>query len=72
MLEIDIIELRKKVKNMKREDINKKLKSLEKERDDAKKSANQYLLLCSQLGEEVIVLRNKLDKYSHKKENKVK
>ena len=71
MLEIEIVELRKKVKNHKKEDINRKIKNLEKEREDAKKSANQYILLCSQLGEEVIVLRNKLDKYSHKKDNKV-
>ena len=62
--------MRKKVKNMKKEDINRKIKNLEKEREEAKKNANQYLLLCSQLGEEVIVLRNQLDKYSHYKKEK--
>jgi hypothetical protein len=57
--------LRKKVKNVKKEDLNKKIIQLEKEREESKKSANHYLHLCSQLAEEVIVLRNKLDKYSH-------
>jgi hypothetical protein len=57
--------LRKKLKNVKKEDLNKKIISLEKEREETKKSANHYLHLCSQLAEEVIVLRNQLDKYSH-------
>jgi len=50
---------------VKKEDLNKKIISLEKEREETKKSANHYLHLCSQLAEEVIVLRNQLDKYSH-------
>jgi hypothetical protein len=64
-LEGDIGELRKKTKGLKKEDVNKKIKLLEREKEDSKKQANQYLMLCSQLGEEVIVLRNQLDKYSH-------
>lgn len=55
---------------MKKEDYNKKIQLLEKEREESKKSANHYLHLCSQLAEEVIVLRNQLDKYSHYKKEK--
>jgi hypothetical protein len=64
------MELRKKLKSVKKEDYNKKIISLEKEKEDSKKSANHYLHLCSQLAEEVIVLRNQLDKYSHYKKDK--
>lgn len=69
-MEKDIIELRKKIKNIKKEDSHQKISLLEKEREESKKKANHYLHLCSQLAEEVIVLRNKLDKYSHYKQNK--
>lgn len=69
-MEKEIIEMRKKIKNIKREDYNKKIVFLEKERDDCKKTANNYLHLCSQLAEEVIVLRNQLDKYTHFKKDK--
>lgn len=63
--------MRKKLKTMKKEDLNKRILLLEKEREDSKKSASHYLHLCSTLAEEVIVLRNQLDKCSHnKKENK--
>jgi hypothetical protein len=59
--------MRKKLKNQKKEDLNKKIQQLEKEREDSKKSANHYLNLCSQLAEEVIILRNKLDNYTYLK-----
>lgn len=62
--------MRKKIKNIKKEDYNKKINLLEKEREDSKKTANNYLQLCSQLAEEVIVLRNQLDKYTHFKKEK--
>ena len=40
-------------------------KSLEKERDDMKKKASDNLVLCSKMAEELIVLRDKLDRYNH-------
>jgi hypothetical protein len=43
---------------------------MEKEREETKKSANHYIHLCSQLAEEVIVLRNQLDKCSRNKKDK--
>ncbi len=55
---------------IKKEDYNKKIFILEKEKEETKKSANHYLHLCTQLAEEVIVLRNQLDKYSHFKKEK--
>ena len=42
-----------------------KMKFLEKERDETKKRASDSLSLCSKLAEELIVLRDKLDKYNH-------
>lgn len=55
----------------KKDDYNKKIIQLEKDKEESKKTANHYLHLCSQLAEEVIILRNQLDKYSHnKKDNK--
>lgn len=62
--------MRKKIKNIKREDYQKKIISMEREREECKKTANNYLHLCSQLAEEVIVLRNQLDKYTHFKKDK--
>ena len=62
--------MRKKIKNIKKEDYSKKISLLEKEREESKKTANHYLHLCSQLAEEVIVLRNQLDKYSNIKKDK--
>ena len=40
-------------------------KSLEKERDDMKKKASDNLVLCSKMAEELIVLRDKLDRYNN-------
>jgi hypothetical protein len=38
-----------------------------KERDEYKETANKYLELSRELGEEVIILRNQLDKFLHYK-----
>ena len=40
-------------------------KSLEKERDSMKKRASNSLALCTKMAEDLIVLRDKLDKYKH-------
>ena len=55
---------------LKREDYNKKIQALENERNESKKTATHYLHMCSQVAEEVIVLRDQLDKYSHVKKDK--
>ena len=64
-LENEIIYLRKNLKNMKKDDYTKKIQELENTRNETKKTATHYLHMCSQLAEEVIVLRDQLDKYSH-------
>ena len=64
-LQNDITTLRKNVKNMKKDDYTKKIQALENTRNETKKTATHYLHMCSQLAEEVIVLRDQLDKYSH-------
>ena len=50
---------------MKKDDYTKKIQELENTRNETKKTATHYLHMCSQLAEEVIVLRDQLDKYSH-------
>ena len=40
-------------------------KSLEKERDSMKQKASNSLALCTQMAEDLIVLRDKLDKFNH-------
>ena len=62
ILEEEISLLRKNIKNIKKDE---KMQSLEKIRNETKKKANHYLHICSQLAEEVIILRDKLDKYSN-------
>lgn len=62
--------MRKNSKLLKKEDYNQKIKVLEQERNESKKTATHYLHMCSQLAEEVIVLRDQLDKYSHVKKDK--
>ena len=64
-LENEIISLRKNLKNMKKDDYTKKIQELENTRNETKKTATHYLNMCYQLAEEVIVLRDQLDKYSH-------
>jgi hypothetical protein len=59
--------MRKKLKSLKKEDINRKVIILEKEKEETKRTANHYIHLCSTLAEEVIVLRNQLDKFLHQK-----
>ena len=75
--EIDILEkeklsLLKSVEELKERTIDldiaknpEKLKLLEKERDDLKKIASDKLLLSAKMGEDLIILRDKLDKFYH-------
>ena len=55
------------MKNKKKIGSEGTLAKLQKEKEEVKKSANHYLTLCSQLAEEVIVLRSKLDKLANAK-----
>ena len=71
-LEKEKLEVKNRVDELKERiiDLNiskneEKMKSLEKERDETKKKASDSLSLCSKLAEELIVLRDKLDKYNH-------
>ena len=71
-LEKEKLEVKNRVDELKERiiDLNiskneEKMKSLEKERDETKKRASDSLSLCSKLAEELIVLRDKLDKYNH-------
>ena len=64
-LEEEIVLLKQNVKKLKKDDYSKKIQQLENIRNETKKTATHYLHLCSQLAEEVIVLRDQLDKYSH-------
>ena len=64
-LQNDITTLRKNLKNMKKDEYTKKIQTLENTRNETKKTATHYLHMCSQLAEEVIILRDQLDKYSH-------
>ena len=71
-LEKEKLEIKNRVDELKERiiDLNiskneEKMKSLEKERDETKKRASDSLSLCSKLAEELIVLRDKLDKYNH-------
>ena len=72
-LEKEKFETEEKVKELKErvidlEILNNKesLISLEKERDEMKIKASNSLALCSKMAEELIILRDKLDKYNHK------
>ena len=58
-------ELREKLIDLNIANNPEKIKLLEKERDNAKKSASDNLSLCSKMGEELIILRDKLDKFYH-------
>lgn len=66
-LEKEIIVLRRKLKEVKSIDYSKKLNNLEKIKSQAKSEAYVYLNVCSQLAEELIHLRSKLDKYQYDK-----
>ena len=57
------------MKVINKDDTAKRIQLLEKEREETKKTANHYLHLCSQLAEEVIILRNQLDKLAHSKKD---
>ena len=58
-------ELREKLIDLNIANNPEKIKLLEKERDDSKKNASDNLSLCSNMGEELIILRDKLDKFYH-------
>ena len=58
-------ELREKLIDLNITNSPEKIKLLEKERDDSKKNASDNLSLCSKMGEELIILRDKLDKFYH-------
>ena len=60
-----IQELKEKINDLNISKNIETFKSLEKERDDMKKKASDNLVLCSKMAEELIVLRDKLDRYNH-------
>ena len=71
-LEKQKFETKKRVEELKAKliDLNilnnqEKYKSLLKERDDLKLKATNSLSLCSKMAEELIILRDKLDKHNH-------
>lgn len=64
-LEHEIIYFKKIIRNHKKQDLQKTFLNLQKEKDIQVKKANNFLNLCSQLAEEVIILRNQVDKFSH-------
>ena len=65
----EVDELREKTKNINIANNPEEILLLEKERDETKKTASEYLSMCSQLAEELIILRNKLDKFNHTYKN---
>ena len=65
----EVGELREKTKNINIANNPEQILLLEKERDETKKTASEYLSMCSQLAEELIILRNKLDKFNHTYKN---
>ena len=72
VLEKEKLEAKKRVQELKEKLIdlnisnnNDKIKSLEKERDELKIKASNSLSLCSKMAEELIILRDKLDKHNH-------
>ena len=68
-LEHEIFNFRRIIRNLKKEDLQTKLQNLQKEKENHIKTANHYLNLCSKLAEDVIILRNQLDKFSHQNIN---
>ena len=71
-LEKEKLELIKVIEELREKNIDltiakdpEKIKIIEKERDETKKRASDSLSLCSKLAEELIVLRDKLDKFYH-------
>ena len=60
-----IAELKEKVIDFNIANNPDNIKRLEEERDKTKKCASDSLLLCSKMAEELIILRDKLDKYNH-------
>ena len=71
-LEKEKLETKKRVEELKEKLIDlkistnpEKFKLLEKERDELKLKASNSLSLCSKMAEELIILRDKLDKHNH-------
>ena len=71
-LEKEKLETKKRVEELKEKLIDLKIstnpekyKLLEKERDELKLKASNSLSLCSKMAEELIILRDKLDKHNH-------
>ena len=71
-LEKEKFETKKRVEELKEKLIDlqistnpEKFKLLEKERDELKLKASNSLSLCSKMAEELIILRDKLDKHNH-------
>ena len=71
-LEKEKLELIKVIEELREKNIDltiakdpEQIKIIEKERDETKKSATDNLALCSKMAEELIVLRDKLDKFYH-------
>ena len=71
-LEKKKLETEERIKELKEKiiDINivkdiEAFKLLEKERDNMKKRASNSLALCTKMAEDLIVLRDKLDKFNH-------
>ena len=58
-------ELKEKLIDLKISTNPEKYKLLEKERDELKLKASNSLSLCSKMAEELIILRDKLDKHNH-------
>ena len=58
-------ELKEKLIDLKISTNPEKFKLLEKERDELKLKASNSLSLCSKMAEELIILRDKLDKHNH-------
>ena len=71
-LEKEKLETKKRVEELKEKLIDLKIstnpekyKLLEKEKDELKLKASNSLSLCSKMAEELIILRDKLDKHNH-------
>ena len=63
-----IRELKERIIDLNIVNNKEKLESLEIERDKMKKKASDSLIICSKIAEELIILRDKLDRYKHNNE----
>ena len=60
-----VSELKEKVTNLNIAKDEEKIKQLEKERDNLKDFASNNFSMCSKMAEELIVLRNRFDKFNY-------